>query len=260
MFLLFIFISVRVFFVNSLYLPQVPKVANDTAEEIQHAICKITSKELEATANATITRQLKGVCTSSYMQEKLDELQTNILREIEGIKYILKTNGFVVTETKTENVTDNRDNIMIKSLSFNNYSRSGEIQNYNDTVIDSNAGNVYYYYWDVHHIRKLLERRDMYKSSPDFFVLGHTLHLQFYPNHLENHFGILLRPSSSGFLKKHKIYILNQFRESSDISSVILNGLRVEDSIFVISEDLISKNGFIKDDVMIIKLELFLNS
>lgn len=34
------------------------------AEEVQHAICQIFTKDFEATANATITRQLKGVCTS----------------------------------------------------------------------------------------------------------------------------------------------------------------------------------------------------
>lgn len=33
-------------------------------EEVQHAICQIFTKDFEATANATITRQLKGVCTS----------------------------------------------------------------------------------------------------------------------------------------------------------------------------------------------------
>lgn len=37
---------------------------HNIVEETQHAMCKISSKDLEATANATITRQLKGVCTS----------------------------------------------------------------------------------------------------------------------------------------------------------------------------------------------------
>lgn len=36
-----------------------------SAEETQHAVCKIVTKELQATANVTLTRELKGVCTSS---------------------------------------------------------------------------------------------------------------------------------------------------------------------------------------------------
>lgn len=39
-------------------------------EEVQHAVCQIFTKDFEATANATITRQLKGVCTSGNNNEK----------------------------------------------------------------------------------------------------------------------------------------------------------------------------------------------
>lgn len=42
----------------------------EKVEEIQNAICSIATKEIEATANATITRQLKGVCTSSKETSK----------------------------------------------------------------------------------------------------------------------------------------------------------------------------------------------
>lgn len=36
-------------------------------QEVEHAVCKIVTKEIEATANATVTRQLKGVCTTSKL-------------------------------------------------------------------------------------------------------------------------------------------------------------------------------------------------
>lgn len=36
-------------------------------EDTQHAVCKIMTKEFEATANASITRQLKGVCNTSKL-------------------------------------------------------------------------------------------------------------------------------------------------------------------------------------------------
>lgn len=38
--------------------------ASKSAEETQHAVCKIVTKELQATANVTLTRELKGVCMS----------------------------------------------------------------------------------------------------------------------------------------------------------------------------------------------------
>lgn len=36
--------------------------SDNVVEETQHAICKIATEDIEATANASITRQLKGVC------------------------------------------------------------------------------------------------------------------------------------------------------------------------------------------------------
>lgn len=38
---------------------------HDTVEEIQHAVCKVATAEIQASANASITRQLKGVCSTS---------------------------------------------------------------------------------------------------------------------------------------------------------------------------------------------------
>jgi hypothetical protein len=45
-----------------------PQLADDTAEETQHAICKIITQEVQTSANATVKRQLKGVCTTSESQ------------------------------------------------------------------------------------------------------------------------------------------------------------------------------------------------
>lgn len=35
----------------------------DYVDDTQHAICKILTKDVQTSANATIKRQLKGVCT-----------------------------------------------------------------------------------------------------------------------------------------------------------------------------------------------------
>lgn len=45
----------------------------ETTKETQHAVCKIVTEELQATANVSLTRELKGVCTSGE-QKKLTYL------------------------------------------------------------------------------------------------------------------------------------------------------------------------------------------
>ncbi|XP_065170265.1 uncharacterized protein, partial [Atheta coriaria] len=54
----------------------------DAAEETQHTFCKIATEELQATANATITRELKGVCTS----KELKRAMAVITRDIQTLK------------------------------------------------------------------------------------------------------------------------------------------------------------------------------
>ncbi|XP_023021619.2 uncharacterized protein [Leptinotarsa decemlineata] len=144
--LILFYILMNSFSVNGLYLPSKGfSAANDTAEEIQHAICRISSKELQASANATLTRQLKGVCTSSYIQERLDEMQNKVLHQIEGIKSILESNGFVIPQS-TESL-EKQTVLIEKSLDHTEYSIADEISTFNDTVANSNKGSIYYYYW-----------------------------------------------------------------------------------------------------------------
>ncbi|VEN52448.1 unnamed protein product [Callosobruchus maculatus] len=64
--MLFWLILIEVFCVECFYLKFDTDFENKTAvEEVQNAICSISTKEFEASANATISRQLKGVtsCT-----------------------------------------------------------------------------------------------------------------------------------------------------------------------------------------------------
>lgn len=39
--------------------------SHDIVEEVQHAVCRVATEEIQASANASITRQLKGVCSTS---------------------------------------------------------------------------------------------------------------------------------------------------------------------------------------------------
>ncbi|KAJ8945702.1 hypothetical protein NQ318_012421 [Aromia moschata] len=273
---------------------------NETAEEIQNALCTITTKELEASANATITRQLRGVCTSNEFNLKIDKLQMKILQEIDSIRYILEMNGFKIPDVGVKSIesyeSSDPKQISYKSGNFATTStRTEEILLYNNTILDTVDGRKFSYYWEIQNIRQLLAKSDMYKSSPIFRVLAnlgfrmfaclpvklyesilrshndkngdglllrirHDIRLQLYPNHLKkNYFGIGLRPDSPGFLKKHKISILNLLYPGSDIESEILYGLN-DKKTFRSSTKNLELEGFIMGGSLVVKLEIYLNS
>lgn len=136
------------------------------------------------------------ICFLDELNLRLDKLQTKILQEIDGIRYILEINGFKVPDgpTHDENPTSgyrqfNSLNRNIKSAelpgptpflkSSDNVSpRMEEILMYNDTIIDSSEGNTYFYYWKIQNIHELLVKSNMYRSSPDFYVLGLLIFLR----------------------------------------------------------------------------------
>ncbi|XP_072384105.1 uncharacterized protein [Diabrotica undecimpunctata] len=268
-----LFFLTLVIAVNGLYLPDVTKrkTVNDTGEEIQHAICKIASKDLEATANATIFRELKGVCTSVQLETYLNHIESTVHQQFYIIKNILRDNGFRVPETEYEPPQSSKvpkhmpkNNFITEPMEIrqttNLVNRQQEIDTYNDTVVDSNKGGIYFYYWNVENVDNILTKAGMYISSPEFFVLGHSLHLQLYPKYLDDEsFAILLRPSSKSFMKKHKIYVVNQSGKKLDIDSGLMFGFK-EESFFRVSEESITHFGYINDRILTVKVEIFVNS
>ncbi|KAJ8984714.1 hypothetical protein NQ317_004975 [Molorchus minor] len=205
-------------------------------------LCTISTKEIEASANATITRQLKGVCTSHEFNVKINKLQTKILQEIDDIKYILEANGFKIPES-VPNFKLSDDNLKNNNLLYKSGNgtkiptRTEEILIHNNTISDTDEGSVYIFYWKITNVQQLLRKRETYILSPSFQVLGHDLRLNFYPNHLETgYFGIELKPNSNGFLKKHKITILNQFDATNDFYSSILYALSEKKGFFCAAE------------------------
>lgn len=63
----FVFISTVLCCANGRYIIEnktIDSLNSDAVEETQHAVCRIVTEELQATANVTLTRELKGVCTS----------------------------------------------------------------------------------------------------------------------------------------------------------------------------------------------------
>lgn len=47
-----------------------------------------------------------------------------------------------------------------------------EIIQFNNTVVESNIGNIYFYYWKIQNVKEVLKKSGMYISSSEFFVLG----------------------------------------------------------------------------------------
>lgn len=87
------------------------------------------------------------------------------------------------------------------------------------------------------------------------------MHLQLYPNYVENEsFAVHLGSSTKGFIKKHKMHILNQLDKNEDIDSDLLFGLKSEEDMFEVSEDIIRESGYIWKNCMVIKLEILINS
>lgn len=93
--------------------------------------------------------------------------------------------------------------------------------------------------------------------------LGHNLQLQFYPNYPQpSSFAIQLKPSSRGFIKKHKILILcqsggSEHIQSEYIQSDLLVGWNVK---FQLSTESITQGGFIQNNVLIVGVEIHLDS
>lgn len=76
---------------------------------------------------------------------------------------------------------------------------------------------------------------------------------------MDEYIGILLKPDSNSFLKKHKIIFLGQKSSQNQISSRILYGIKNEDKIFKIESAMID-NDFISSDSLLIKIKIYLNS
>ncbi|XP_050296223.1 uncharacterized protein LOC126736063 [Anthonomus grandis grandis] len=213
-------------------------------QEVQHAVCQISTKDIDATAKATITRQLRGVCSTNDMAQKFDLLHQELLL----IKEALGVNGKAL-KLKSLGVA--------VATEYPDYSDSEEVSVYNDTIVQSSEGELYFYYWKINGISKVLMKRNLYISSETFSVLGHMLHLQFYPNYQEEFIGILLKPESNSFLKKHKISFLGQKNTKNEISSKKLYGLKNEDKIFKIAPQMLTPD-FISNDSLLIRVKIYL--
>ncbi|XP_060526800.1 uncharacterized protein LOC132702278 isoform X2 [Cylas formicarius] len=244
--------------------------SDDDPHEIQHAVCKVFTKEIEASAKATITRQLKGVCSTRDLNRKLQHIEDKILDQLQQIQQALgskvqkrplapSTEPPIDYHEYEEDLPNNTEYGYFKQLNGEKPAISEEIAVYNDTIINAREGDVYFYYWRIEEISNTMAKKNLYISSPQFSVLGHTLHLHFYPNYSGGQIGIVCKPDSNSFMKKYKIWFLGHNQVDSEISSKILYTYGKRDNIFLIDPQILDENFIVKNNVLI-KLTIYLNS
>nr|CAI5843945.1 unnamed protein product [Callosobruchus analis] len=253
-------ILIEFFCVECFYLKLDTDFENKTAvEEVQNAICSISTKEFEASANATISRQLKGVCTSAAVKSMLTDLEKRMMEGFSELKQILQENGFKVSNSRApaDNEATARDLKQMHTnpeILENSISLDDEIYLKNDTLDPSS--NVYFYFWKIDNIRSLLQKSDMYRSSPEFSIMGHILYIQLFPSYPKAGFlSLQLGRRNNSFLKKHKIYILSQSDRTKLLESSLLYSLKGT-SMFIIAEHLLEE--YISNNAIIVKLEIYL--
>ncbi|KAK5650348.1 hypothetical protein RI129_001377 [Pyrocoelia pectoralis] len=219
--------------------------SSNSPEEIQHAICKIATEDIEASANATITRELKGVCTTKEVMERLAQLEARLLEEIKMIRGMeIKLGSHVPAVSSTE-----KSPTLLKQ-SKNGYQRDLEAAKNNQTIHYTELGRSFLYFWKVYDIENILTFSESSVQSGIFYVQGNRLQITLHPHHLGTHY-LALELSSTNWLPKHRFIILNRNNEKGDLSSQIL-GMSIP--LFRIHTEKISTLDFIVDGSLIIKL------
>ncbi|KYB27336.1 uncharacterized protein LOC103313245 [Tribolium castaneum] len=245
---------------------------DDVVEDTQFATCQINSTEVQTTANATVKRQLKGVCTYKQIELKFQELEEKLLAELGIIKQLLegdgktvRTNDYYDYEERSLKIggpvstTDDPITSVTEQVFHTSSWVRTEIDHLNNTIHVHKGEKLFVYYWEIPEIDSILPKNGVHIRSADFYVLGHQLCLQLYPNHLPDYLAIQLRPSSN-FFKKHKFAILDHFDGSTDIVSQVFGGVGSYEALYKVPYAKLQERNYLHDDKLVIKLTIFLNS
>ncbi|CAK9795097.1 TNF receptor-associated factor 6 [Anthophora plagiata] len=160
--------------------------SDEEVTETQHASCKIATEELVASARASVSRVLTGACNAKMIDAKLQALEKNLTRELDGIRTLLNT--------ILENKMDTRKLMNIYDVHRENetsllYPRQNEIDYFNNTVrrVSSMDGSTscFFYYWQIKRFdEKLKSWRNGYSERSSTFYVGHNgyaMHLKVTP-------------------------------------------------------------------------------
>lgn len=147
--------------------------------ETQHATCNITTEELAASAQATVTRVLTGVCNARETNERFDKLESELKERFNEIKkmmdLILQRSAGTLFEKEEE------EDLLISQKSKRNemnnvMPRQDEINRFNNTVhqmfTTSGPIKVFTYYWRVTDLNEKLSQWEpgCSQRSPTFYA------------------------------------------------------------------------------------------
>ncbi|XP_066995285.2 uncharacterized protein [Anabrus simplex] len=177
--------------------------------ETQQAVCQITTEELVATAQATVTRVLKGLCNAKEMEDRFHNLEAQLGDQLNVLKTMLlnmedklqeqdqankrahrrmmtallracpngnngKSSGVAdTTAWDGENTTDAPETDDEDDDGDSEGPRAAELMRYNSTIHKELGGHhVFTYYWRVRHMEYKLTGWDPRRSlrSPSFYV------------------------------------------------------------------------------------------
>ncbi|XP_025832825.1 uncharacterized protein LOC112903899 [Agrilus planipennis] len=260
------------------------------AEEKQHAICRITSDLVNATANATLTRKLEGVCTSDELHIKLNALEENLTRLITNLQTALYGDG-ASYEKMHKNLYPKRESRDYEYYIYNalnpmsldrrvqgsqtNLYREGsslgvrnfdsqdkdvrelEASKFNLTFQDSNMGLSFVYFWRIDGINETLNSYENVIFSSSFHLYGHELFIKLFPNHFGTKY--IAFELVQSIPRKHRFSILNFKNYQKDLSSQILLDRHNYATTYRVSHKKILNGDYIKNGSLFVKLTIFID-
>ncbi|KAF4531425.1 hypothetical protein B566_EDAN004193 [Ephemera danica] len=234
--------------------------SRDEVVETQHSTCHISTEELVASARATVTRVLKGLCNAREMDDRLHNLEVLIGDQMTVIKTMLLSleervgdvdNAVKRIGTGTPCACDpqlqshpphSEDPMEMKNAQH----RDSEIQLFNSSihfistppdlanVSSEPEQRVFTYYWRIRDMYTKLQRWESRRSirSPSFYISpsSYKLYIRLYPRQNSKnvylHVGLTRGEYDAmldwPFKLKHRITVLDQREESvQDIFSRI---------------------------------------
>nr|XP_022910125.1 uncharacterized protein LOC111421216 [Onthophagus taurus] len=228
--------------------------------EIQHAVCKITTEKVQAVANASISRELKGVCSSKEMHEKIDEIHKSLFKEIQVLKLMLQGNGFTTPKPTFSSLSlksfdDDYDYLNYLEDDFKNYTnleiknRENEVRKFNETIIKTDLGKAFVYYWRILNVSQSF-KNDVYFISPQINFLNANLFIKCSIN-LFVKFQLL---ETAQFKNRYRFVLLHSDEKHDFNSSLFQSKVG---KIFRIERKKLF--DFVFNDAILIKLIVYLN-
>ncbi|PSN57800.1 hypothetical protein C0J52_04357 [Blattella germanica] len=305
--------------------------------ETQHATCKISTEELVATAQATVTRVLKGLCNTKEMEDRFHNLEIQLAEQLNVIKTMLlniedriteqdqlsrrgqrrimatllrqcqSTNPISSSNSGKQSLTTYEQeedggtgwNEEESSNEISEGPRDKEVERYNSTIhaepipgqtYSSQRSRAFTYYWRVHGMEYKLTGWNHRRSlrSPSFYISpgGYRMYIRMFPHQNEEnvyvHVGVTRGDYDDNlpwpFKLKHRINILDQISPEigaqEDISSrvwdptVLCSGFNWQkpttgDNYECVGlgfpHNVIRSRNYIRDDLIIIKLTVYLD-